>query len=273
MEIPRDLFTGIAKWLDYEDILNLCSVTERFGKICKDSVFWKTLIRSKYLDETPEAGKTPMEQFILLEAKSLLGISKNLLYKGYQIDARYDKLKLKNEELEQQINEIQKKVDLNLRKMRKIEKEYRDKANNLTERAVKLENLVLPTPSEYKYYDIRAIGEDLDNLLDLLADGDIPKVLEILKEYGVNEVKPGDIIGISDAVESRTKPPIYLLYTYRNKDGNLVTKRTFMDIQSWNASQGPRNRTRLLGPWIRNLMKRKDWDLKEFGKMYGLRWI
>lgn len=39
--ISRDIFIGIAKFLDYYDIENLCKATERFGKYVAIQYFGK----------------------------------------------------------------------------------------------------------------------------------------------------------------------------------------------------------------------------------------
>lgn len=46
---PADIIRSLN--LDYEDVLNLCSINVKFNKICKDPKFWKMKIQRDFKDE------------------------------------------------------------------------------------------------------------------------------------------------------------------------------------------------------------------------------
>jgi len=151
-KLPKDIIYELAKNLDYANTLKLCSGNERFQKICNTAEFWNYKIQQQYPDEVVPEEPDPRDAYILLEARALEKEAKKFMFNAYDKDPEYNRLYGEETELLDQISALEVKLRPIQKAKAAIEKEYKNKANKLSERASILENLVeMKKPKTEKY--------------------------------------------------------------------------------------------------------------------------
>lgn len=228
--LPADIQGVTALNLSYEDVLNLCKTSKRLANICNNPDFWRrkilkdfgNRITSKYLESgqiKPENLRAKYEQ---LYAVKLRENAQRYSRTGYKDDPRWKKYEEERKAIKDKKDKLEKDMALVLRSEELLMKEYRTKGNKLQQQAealLKRSSSKLPIKYEHKYFDIKALPQNIEALADI--DFKFPQHLaKYLYKKGLtnveNNFKIGNLIGISDINLPREDPPIILFYITDN---------------------------------------------------------